>query len=231
MLEDRLGRSERRACQIAGQHRSTQRREPQHAPDDGALRGRLRAISRERPRWGYRRAHARLVEEGWALNQKRTQRLWREEGLAGPCPAAQAPAPGRVHRPSRPIAWPLSVPTMCGRSTSSLTRPPTGRILKLLHVVDEFTREALAIECVGAGGKLTPLRRLRMHPFEDGGGGVRGVDEPGSIVIDRDWGTERVRGGAVGRVAARAFCSRGVDQGARAALWDRSQHRSPRVAR
>ena len=54
------------------------------ASDDDALRGRLRAISRERPRWGYRRAHAPLREEGWRLNRKRTQRLWREEGLRVP---------------------------------------------------------------------------------------------------------------------------------------------------
>jgi putative transposase len=50
MLQDRLGLSERRACLIAGQHRSTQRREPCVAGDDAALRGRLREISRERPR-------------------------------------------------------------------------------------------------------------------------------------------------------------------------------------
>jgi putative transposase len=84
MLKDRLDVSERRACQIAGQHRSTQRREPCVASDDAALRAALRKISEERPRWGYRRAHARLLEEGWNMNRKRTQRLWREEGLRVP---------------------------------------------------------------------------------------------------------------------------------------------------
>jgi transposase InsO family protein len=81
MLQDRLGLSERRACQIAGQHRSTQRREPCVRSDDAVLRGRLRELSRERPRWGYRRAHAVLREEGWQVNRKRVQRLWRAEGL------------------------------------------------------------------------------------------------------------------------------------------------------
>jgi putative transposase len=52
MLQDRFGLSERRACRYVGQHCSTQRREPCVAADDGALRGRLREISRERPRWG-----------------------------------------------------------------------------------------------------------------------------------------------------------------------------------
>jgi putative transposase len=64
MLKDRLGVSERRACQIASQRRSTQRREPCLAADDAALRAALRKISEERPRWGYRRAHARLLEQG-----------------------------------------------------------------------------------------------------------------------------------------------------------------------
>src|SRR5205807_8616954 len=84
MLQDRLGVSERRACQIASQHRSTQRRKACIAPDDAALRARLRKLSKDRPRWGYRRAHATLIEEGWALNRKRVQRLWREEGLRVP---------------------------------------------------------------------------------------------------------------------------------------------------
>ena len=54
------------------------------AGDDAALRARLREISGERPRWGYRRAHALLLEDGWELNRKRVQRLWREEGLRVP---------------------------------------------------------------------------------------------------------------------------------------------------
>ncbi len=55
MLQDRLKLSERRACEIAGQHRSTQRHEPKVAADDAALRRRLREISEAHPRWGYRR--------------------------------------------------------------------------------------------------------------------------------------------------------------------------------
>ena len=80
MLRDRLGLSERRACRNVGQHRSTQRRDPQRAEDDRALRAELRKISAQRPRWGYRRAHHRLREDGWAVNRKRVARLWREEG-------------------------------------------------------------------------------------------------------------------------------------------------------
>ena len=87
MLVDRLGLSERRACRFAGQNRSTQRHRPQVAQDDAALRRRLREVSEDRPRWGYRRAHAHLLTEGWSLNRKRVQRIWREEGLRVPAKA------------------------------------------------------------------------------------------------------------------------------------------------
>jgi len=84
MLRDRLGVSERWACRVVGQHRSTQRREPVLAGDDGALRAALCEIAAQRPRWGHRRAHARLLELGWNVNRKRVQRIWREEGLRVP---------------------------------------------------------------------------------------------------------------------------------------------------
>jgi putative transposase len=75
MLQDRLGISERRACRIGGQPRSTQRHEPQLAEDDQALRRELRQISRKRPRWGYRRAHQLLLERGWRVKPQASR--WR----------------------------------------------------------------------------------------------------------------------------------------------------------
>ena len=119
MLEGRLGLSERRACQIAGQHRSTQRREPVLAEDDAALRARLRELSRERPRWGYRGAHAELLGEGWQINRKRVQRVWREEGLRVPQRRRKRQRLGHLRFP-RAVCGP-SAPTMCGRLTSSWT--------------------------------------------------------------------------------------------------------------
>ena len=94
MLQDRLKLSERRACEIAGQHRSTQRHEAKLTEDDQALREPLRALSRVHPRWGYRRAHAQLPLEDFDLNSKRTQRIWREEGSAG-AQEGQKAAPAR----------------------------------------------------------------------------------------------------------------------------------------
>src|SRR5260370_4227681 len=67
-----------------GQSRSTQRRPPRPvlAPEQ-ELRFRPREISRDWPRFGYRFAHGLLRREGWVVNRKRVQRLWREEGLGG----------------------------------------------------------------------------------------------------------------------------------------------------
>jgi putative transposase len=146
MLRDRLSLSERRACEIAGQHRSTQRHEPKVVAEDGRLRERLREISRDHPRWGYRRAHAELLLEGFAHNRKRTQRIWREEGLR---------VPEKTRKRRR-----LGESTAAGARRLRATQPnhvwaldfqhdasTDGRELKFLNVVDEFTREALAIEC------------------------------------------------------------------------------------
>ncbi len=145
MLQDRLGLSERRACQIAGQHRSTQRREPCVATDDAALRTRLRELSRKRPRWGYRRAHATLLTDGWSVNRKRVQRLWREEGLRVPQRRRKRLRLGASTVPAKRLA--AQHPDHVWALDYLFDQTADGRILKLLHVVDEFTREALAVEC------------------------------------------------------------------------------------
>jgi len=144
MLQDRLGVSERRACRIVGQPRSSQRREPVVAEDDAALRAELRAFSRKRPRWGYRQAHQYLLEQGWSINRKRVQRLWREEGLRVPQKrrkrqrVGESTVPGDRLRAERPDhVWAFDF---------QFDVTDDGRAVKLLYVVDEFTREALAME-------------------------------------------------------------------------------------
>ncbi len=94
MLRDRLEFSERRACLLVGQHRSTQRHEPP-APsaDDAELRARLREIAKLKPRWGYRRAHALLRQDGREINRKRVQRL------SFPLPTACRGTPAAVGHP------------------------------------------------------------------------------------------------------------------------------------
>ena len=105
---------------------------------------RLRELSREHPRWGYRRAWATLRGEGWAVNRKKIQRLWREEGLRVPAKrrkrqrlgASTVPA-GRLRAQRPDHVWALDF---------QFDTTTDGRVLKLLHVVDEHTREALAVQ-------------------------------------------------------------------------------------
>ena len=142
MLVDRLGLSQRRACQIVGQHRSTQRHELAEPDPDGELRQRLVRFAKKHPRWGYRRAHAVLRREGHAVNRKKIQRLWREEGLRVPpkCRKRQrlgdSTTPADRLRAERPDhVWALDY---------QFDVTGAGRVIKILHVVDEFTRESLA---------------------------------------------------------------------------------------
>ena len=144
-LRDRLGMSERRACRLAGQHRSTQRHELVVADDDAALRSELRRISRERPRWGYRRAHRLLLDDGWSLNIKRTRRVWREEGLRVPRKRRKRQRLGTSTVPAKRLR--AQRPDHVWAIDFQFDQTADGHNLKLLHVVDEFTREALAIEC------------------------------------------------------------------------------------
>jgi putative transposase len=83
--------SERRACALVGQHRSTQRYRAV-APDyELRLVKRMNALAETNPRYGYRRIWALLRAEGWAVNRKRIERLWRAEGHHVPPGAPGAP--------------------------------------------------------------------------------------------------------------------------------------------
>ena len=143
MLRDRLGVSERRACRYVGQHRSTQRHEPTTAGDDAALRAELRKFSVERPRWGYRRAHHRLRELGWDVNRKRVQRLWREEGLRVPQRKRKRRRLGESTVPAQRLR--AERPNQVWAFDFQFDQTAEGRALKLLNIVDEFTREALVM--------------------------------------------------------------------------------------
>ncbi len=83
-VRKRFGISERRACRVVGQPRSSQRYVSTKATKDAALAERMVALSRENPRYGYRRMWALLRREGWAVNKKRIQRLWKEADLKVP---------------------------------------------------------------------------------------------------------------------------------------------------
>ena len=143
MLIDRFGVSERHACRVVGQHRATQRNAPPIPNDDEmALRAWLRAFALVRPRWGWRRAAVIARQEGWRVNNKRIQRLWRSEGLKVPYRKRKKPLRGKgvvmgAMCPIRPnVLWALDF---------QFDQTSNGRTLKLLNVIDEFTRECLAI--------------------------------------------------------------------------------------
>jgi putative transposase len=161
MLRDRLHVSERWACQVLGQHRSTQRREPSPAADDEALRSDLRAFSAARPRWGYRQAHTHLQNEGWHVNRKRVQRLWREEGLRVPQRTRKRRRLGDSTAPAERLC--AERPNHVWAFDFQFDQTADGRTLKLLNVVDEFTREALVMHTarsITADHTVAVLERL-----------------------------------------------------------------------
>jgi putative transposase len=160
-LQRVLGVSQRWACQLVGQHRSTQRHRLVESDRDRALREQLRQFSRAHPRWGYRRAHALLCEQGWSVNRKAVQRLWREEGLRVPSRRRKRQRLGVSTTPADRLA--AEHPDHVWALDYQFDQTEDGRILKLLNVVDEHTREALTIQVerrIDADATVNVLDRL-----------------------------------------------------------------------
>src|SRR5215216_1949651 len=143
-LQQVFGVPERWACRLVGQHRSTQRHQPVEPDRDRALREQLRQFSRAHPRWGYRRAHAQLLKQGWVVTRKAVQRLWREEGLRVPTTRRKRQRLGTSTLPADRLA--AEHPDHVWALDYQFDQTEDGRRLKLLNVVDEHTREALTIE-------------------------------------------------------------------------------------
>jgi putative transposase len=139
----KLSVSERTACRVLGQYRSTQRKVARTADDEAALTADIVELARRYGRYGYRRIAALLRRAGWQVNRKRVERIWRREGLKVP---ARQPKRDRLWladgscirlRPERPgQVWAYDF-------VEDRTRD--ARKFRMLCVVDEFTREALAI--------------------------------------------------------------------------------------
>ena len=149
----------RRACALLQVARSTLRYAHRMPIRDQELRGRLRAVAQKHPRYGYRRVCAVLRGAGLLVNPKRVYRIWRAEGLGlpkrrprrrihGPC--GQRPVP--AHHPNHVWAYDFMHDTCAN-----------GQHLKILTVVDEWTRECLAVEVearMTAAQVIIVLRRL-----------------------------------------------------------------------
>jgi len=149
---DRHGLSERRACELADLHRSVFQYQKQDRGDE-ALRKRLRELANERRRFGYRRLGILLAREGFEVNHKKLFRLYREEGLA----VRRRRSRKRALGTRRPIL----VPDRANQRWSldfvsdALT---DGRRFRVLCIVDDFSREALATV---ADRSLSGLRLTR----------------------------------------------------------------------
>ncbi len=136
--------SQRRVCQSLGQPRGTQRYRPCRVDQDKALVGAMQRLSRRHPRYGYRRITALLRAEGWSVNRKRVYRLWRQEGLKVPEKKGKRKRLGDsqngcLRRKAEHINHVWSYDFVTDQTAD-------GRRLKLLVVLDEYTRESLTIE-------------------------------------------------------------------------------------
>ncbi|MDZ5089071.1 IS3 family transposase [Mycolicibacterium parafortuitum] len=163
MLRERFGVSERRACTVVGIHRSTMRLTPSPmTTEEVELRSWLRRFSTDRPRWGWRRAAKMARRAGWQVNNKRIRRLWREEGLRVPQRRRKKRLTGigvavGAMSPIRPnVIWAMDF---------QFDTTADGRTIKMLNIIDEFTREALSIEVdrsIDADGVVDVLDRLAL---------------------------------------------------------------------
>jgi transposase InsO family protein len=140
---DKLGASERRACQVLGQHRSTQRKIPKTPDDEAALTADIIALALQYGRYGYRRITAMLHRAGWVVNVKRVERIWRREGLKVP---HRQPKRGRLWlNEGSCIRLRPEYPNHVWSYDFVEDRTHNGRKFRMLNVIDEFTRECIAI--------------------------------------------------------------------------------------
>ncbi len=179
--------SQRRACAALNVDRSTVRYQSRR-DDDEELRATIRRVSKERRRFGYRRIHVMVEREGHRVNHKKLRRIYREEKLQVRRRGGRKRALGTrkpMVLPDGPNQrWSLD-PRHClsdqWRSNGSISDAFTdGRRFRILTVVDDFTREHLALIADTSLSGLRVTRELDRVVAE------RGM--PGTIVSDN--GTE-----------------------------------------
>ncbi len=135
--------SERRVCRVLGQHRSTQRKVPRGRDDEERLTADIIDLARQYGRYGYRRIGEFLRRAGWQVNDKRVERIWRREGLKVP---AKQPKRKRLWlNDGSCIRLRAERPNHVWSYDFMEDRTHDGRKFRILNVVDEFTRECLAI--------------------------------------------------------------------------------------
>ena len=164
-------RSERRACALMDIHRSVFRYESQR--DDSALRQRLKALATEYPRYGYTLLHGMLQAEKLVVNAKKTYRIYREENL-------QVRTKRRKRLAKRPRVE-MAIPDAPNQRWSMdfvSDQLATGRRLRILNLVDDYTRECVlqVVDFSISGervarvlGELEPTRGLAAQIVSDNG--------------------------------------------------------------
>jgi transposase InsO family protein len=158
--------SERRACQLVGQHRSTQRYLPAPPELELALVKRMNELAARHPRYGYRRIWALLRAEGFEINHKRIERLWRLEGHRVPARKARNSGQKAVGSGAQ-ASWNLVAagPDDVWSYDFVASRTEDGAALRILNVVDEYTRRCVACRVdrsIGAGDLIEELE----HAFK-----------------------------------------------------------------
>jgi putative transposase len=165
----KLGLSERRACRVVGLSRSVFRYQSCRADDD-ALRGRLKALAEQYPKYGYPTLHDLLKTEGLVQNRKRTYRLYREEGLQ-----VRTKKRKKLKRPRVPMLVPDRINERWSMDFVS-DQLANGRRFRVLNIVDDFSRE-----CVGQVVDVS-ISGMRVTRFLDELAERRGL--PKVIVCD-----------------------------------------------
>jgi putative transposase len=165
-LQEAFGVSERRACRVVGQPRSTQRQQPKTQEGAGRLVRRMLELVRQHPRYGYRRIWALLRREGWRVNRKRIHRLWRQQGLKVPRRQRKkrrlgSSANSCVRRPAEHKGHVWAWDFLHDRTTD-------GGPLKWFTLVDEYTRECLALE-VRRGMTAQAVRAVLVEVVQERG--------------------------------------------------------------
>lgn len=143
-VQQTLGVSERRACRVLGESRRMQRYQPRTRDDEGQLVQAMLQLVKQHPRYGYRRIWALLRGDGWSINRKRVYRLWKQNGLK---------VPVKQRKKRRVGTSDNSCTRQCALHKNHVwawdfifDRTSNGRSIKWLSVIDEYTRECLALE-------------------------------------------------------------------------------------
>ncbi len=162
-IKEQMNVSERRACKVIGQSRMTQRYKTTQPDKDKALTTEILTLAAGHKRYGYRMITAKLRQDGWVVNHKRVQRIWQKEGLQVPYRRKFKKAMGSSANSCsvKKAEYPNHVWTYDFVSDQT----EDGRKLRLLTVLDEFTRESPAIEVarsMPAGDVISVLDYLFM---------------------------------------------------------------------